>query len=62
MDLKTALTRFTNVHRELKPGINKTTKVNTEVKKPVYQYNRSANASIKAVLACSKGYDFQQGV
>ena len=54
MDLKTALTRFTNVHRELKPG--------AVVKKPVYQYNRSANASIKAVLSCSKGYDFQKGV
>jgi len=54
MDLKTALKRFTNVHQELKPG--------AVVKKPVYQYNHTSNASIKAVLGCSKGYDFQKGV
>lgn len=61
MDLKTALTRFTNVHRELKPGASKAS-IKTVVKKPVYQYKRSSNASIKAVLAVSKGYDFQKGV
>ena len=65
MDLKTALQRFTNVHQELKP---KPKKVISKPKpiKPVYEYKfyptAKTKVSTRAVLACSKGYDFQEGI
>tara|TARA_B100000767_G_scaffold150195_1_gene141440 strand:- start:781 stop:981 length:201 start_codon:yes stop_codon:yes gene_type:complete len=66
MDLQTALTRYTNVHQELKPVTpNHTETVLALIKKsraPIKMGKRTAAVSEEAILNCSRGYDFQYGI